>query len=107
MRGERASVRVARMPGNSARSKRRLAVPRCRAPTGRRNLIYDAGALTDKPLAHPVQRLQVEQVGRLGRDELYGWALHGLSDLFRIAIVVLLTFGILAHTYFGGISRAS
>ncbi len=61
------------------------------------DLIDDARALTDKPLAHPVQRLQVELVGRLGCDELHGWALHRLGDRFRIAIVVLLTFGIRAH----------
>src|SRR6267142_1672044 len=30
------------------------------------DLIDDARALTDKPLAHPVERLQVELVGRLG-----------------------------------------
>jgi hypothetical protein len=57
------------------------------------DLIDDAGALTDQPLAHPVQRLQVELVG----DELHGRALHRLGDRFRIAIVVLLTFGIRAH----------
>jgi hypothetical protein len=61
------------------------------------DLIDNARALTDKPLAHLVQRLQVELVGRLGRDELHGWALHRLGDRFRIAIVVLLTFGIRAH----------
>jgi hypothetical protein len=63
------------------------------------DLIDNARALTDKPLAHPVQRLQVELVGRLGRDELHGWALHRLGDGFRIAIVVLLTFGIRAHVF--------
>ena len=61
------------------------------------DLIDDARALPDKPLAHPVQRLQVELVGRLGCDELHGGALHRLGDRFRIAIVVLLTFGIRAH----------
>jgi hypothetical protein len=29
-------------------------------------MVDDARALTDKPLAHPVQRLQAELVGRLG-----------------------------------------
>jgi hypothetical protein len=53
-----------------------------------------------------VQRLQVELVGRLGCDELHGWALHCLGDRFRIAIVVLLTLGY-GRTYFAGISRAS
>ena len=63
------------------------------------DLIDDARALTDKPLAHPMQRLQVELVGRLGCDELHGWALHRLGDRFRIAVVVLLTFGIRAHAH--------
>src|SRR5215469_9766934 len=98
MRGERTSVRVARMPGSSRRRKR--------SPWSYRNaafqqkgadLINDAGPLTDQPLAHAVQRLQVELVGRLGRDELHGWTLHRLGDRFRIAIVVLLTFGIRPH----------
>jgi hypothetical protein len=39
------------------------------------DLIDDARALTYKPLAHPVQRLQVELVGRLGCNELHSWAL--------------------------------
>jgi hypothetical protein len=72
----------------------------------RTDLIDDAGTLTDQSLAHPVPRLQVELVGGLGCDELHGWALHRLGDRFRIAIVVLLTFGIRV-TYFAGISRAS
>jgi hypothetical protein len=33
-------------------------------------------ALTDKPLAHSVQRLQVKLVSRLGSDELHGGALR-------------------------------
>jgi hypothetical protein len=61
------------------------------------DLIDNAGALADKSLAHPVERLQVELVGGLGRDELHGRALHRLGNRFRIAIVVLLTFGIRAH----------
>jgi hypothetical protein len=61
------------------------------------DLIDDARALTYRPLAHPVQRLQVELVGRLGCDELHGGALHRLGDRFRITIVVLLTFGIRTH----------
>jgi hypothetical protein len=28
------------------------------------NLVDDAGALSDKPLTHPVQRLKVELLGR-------------------------------------------
>jgi hypothetical protein len=41
--------------------------------------------------SHPVQRLQVELVGGLGRDELHGRALRPSGDRFRVAIVVLLT----------------
>ena len=61
------------------------------------DLIDDARALTDKPLAHPVQCLQVELVGRLGRDKFHGWALHRLGDRFRIAIVILSSVAIRAH----------
>jgi hypothetical protein len=61
------------------------------------DLIDDGGALANQSLANPVQRLQVELVGGLGRDELHGGALHRLGDRFRIAIVVLLTFRIGAH----------
>jgi hypothetical protein len=39
----------------------------------------DARALTDKRLAHPVQHLQVELVGRFGCDELHRGALHRLG----------------------------
>jgi hypothetical protein len=28
----------------------------------------------------PMQRLQIELLGGLGRDELHGWTLHRLSD---------------------------
>jgi hypothetical protein len=94
------------MPGNSVRKKRgpcRTAIPLQQEGA---DLIDDARTLTDKPLAHPVQCLQVELVGRLGGDELHGRALHRLGDCFRIAIVILLTFGI-RRTYFAGISRAS
>jgi hypothetical protein len=31
-----------------------------------RNLVDDAGALSDQPFAHPVQRLQAELIGRFG-----------------------------------------
>jgi hypothetical protein len=32
------------------------------------DLVDDACALTDQPLAHPMERLQIELVGGLGRD---------------------------------------
>ena len=55
------------------------------------DLIDDAGALPDQPLAHAMQRLQVELVGGLGRDELHRRALHRFGDRLRIAVVVLLS----------------
>src|ERR1700732_1885403 len=51
----------------------------------RTDLIDDAGTLTGQSLAHAVQRLQVELVGGLGRDELHGRALDSLGDGFRIS----------------------
>ena len=42
-----------------------------------------------KPIAHPVQRLQVELVVRLDRNEAHVLALHRLSDGLGIQEVVL------------------
>src|SRR5438105_15951440 len=39
-------------------------------------------------LPHPVERLQVELLGALCRDELHRWALHRFGDCLRIAEVV-------------------
>src|SRR6516165_9053058 len=61
------------------------------------DLIDDAGALTDQPLTHPVQRLQVELIGGLCRYEPHGWALDRLSDCLRIAKVVLLSLRVRPH----------
>src|SRR6266702_3043320 len=61
------------------------------------NLIDDAGALTDQTLPHAVERLQVELLGGLGRDELHRRALHRLGDRLRVAEVVLLSLRIRAH----------
>jgi hypothetical protein len=47
------------------------------------DLIDDGGALADQPLAHPVQRLQVELISSLGGNELPGRALRRLSDRRR------------------------
>src|ERR1700756_5190129 len=63
------------------------------------DLIDDAGALTDQSLAHPMERLQVELVGGLGRNEFHGRTLHRFSDRFGVAIVVLFTFGVRAHVF--------
>jgi hypothetical protein len=91
IRGDRTSGGVARMHGNSARKNRspcRMAMPALQQE--RADLIDDAGALADQPLAHPVERLQVELLGGLRRNELHRWALHHLGDRLRIAEVVLL-----------------
>jgi hypothetical protein len=61
------------------------------------DLIDDAGPLTDQPLTHAVQCLQVELLGGLRRDELHGRTLHRLGDRLGVAEVVLLSFRIRAH----------
>src|SRR6516165_4192930 len=61
------------------------------------DLIDDAGALTDQPLTHTVQSLQVELLGGLGCDELHRRALHRLGDCLGIAEVVLLPPRVGAH----------
>src|SRR5215831_16649084 len=61
------------------------------------DLIDDASALTYQPLTHAVDRLQIELLGGLCRDELHGWALDGLGDRFGVPEVILLSLGIRAH----------
>src|SRR5262249_25349537 len=63
----------------------------------RPDLIDNAGALTDQPFAHAVQRLQVELLGGLGRDELHGRTLHRLGNRLGVAEVILLPLRIRAH----------
>jgi hypothetical protein len=58
------------------------------------DLIDDAGALADQPFAHPVQRLRVELLDRLGRDKLHGWTLDRLGDGLGVPEVVLLPLGV-------------
>ena len=60
-------------------------------------LIDDAGTLRDDPLAHAMQRLQIQLLGRLRRDELHGWPLYRLGDRLRVAEVVLLSLRVGAH----------
>jgi len=48
-------------------------------------LVDDAGALADQPLTHPMQRLQIELLGRLGGDEFHRRALYRLGDCFGVA----------------------
>jgi hypothetical protein len=58
------------------------------------DLVDDAGTLADQTLAHAVQRLQVQLVGRFGGDELHGRALDCFGDCFSVAEIVLLPFAI-------------
>jgi hypothetical protein len=92
MRGERTSVRCkdARQLGSQVTQ----AALHREAPLQQEgsDLINNVGKLTDASLAHPVQRLQIELVGGLGRDEPHSRALHGLGDGFRITEVILLSF---------------
>jgi hypothetical protein len=60
-------------------------------------LINDAGALTDQPLTHPVQGLQVKLVDSLCGDESHRWALHRLGDRLGIAEIILLSLRIGTH----------
>lgn len=46
----------------------------------RTDLIDDAGTLTDQSIPDAVQRLKVELVGGLGRDELHGRRTHESAD---------------------------
>jgi hypothetical protein len=62
-------------------------------------LIDDAGALTDQPLTHPVQGLQVELLDSLGGDKTSAIALASRKSFFCPFEK--------GRTYFAGISRAS
>src|SRR5215475_4527024 len=99
MRGKSTSVRVARIAGNSARRECRPC--RTAMPRSSRNarICDDAGTLTDQSLADAVQRLKVELIGGLGRDEFHGRALHSLADGFRISEVILLSLRIGTHVF--------
>ena len=60
-------------------------------------MIDDAGALADQPLAHTVQRLQVELIGGLRRHELHRRPLHRLGNRFCVTEVVLLSLRVGPH----------
>src|SRR4051795_3628034 len=99
MRGESTSVRVedTRQLGPQGTQ----ALPHGDAPLQqeRTDLIDDTGTLTEQSLADAVQRLKVELIGGLGRDELHGRALDSLGDGFRISEVILLSLRIGAHVF--------
>src|SRR5262245_19850386 len=63
----------------------------------RADLIDDASALTDQPLTHAVERLQIKLLGGLCRDELHSRALNCLGDCLGVPEVILLSLGIRAH----------
>jgi len=100
MRGDRASVRVARMVGSSVRRK---PIPWRTADSAFQhegaNLVDDAGALRHQPLAHPMQRLQIQLLRGLGRHELHRRALYGFGNRFGIIEVVLLSLAIGADIF--------
>src|SRR5580692_2318477 len=100
MRGDRTSVRLASMPGNSMRRKR-SPLAHCNAALQQEgaNLIDDAGALADQPLAHAVKGLQVELIAGLGGDEPHRRTLHRFGDRLRIAEVILLSFAVRTHVF--------
>ena len=60
-------------------------------------MIDNARALTDQPLTHAMQSLQVELIGSLRGDKLHLRPLHGFGNRLRVTEVVLLAFGIGAH----------
>jgi hypothetical protein len=68
-------------------------------------LIDDAGALTDQPLAHAMQRLQVKLVGGLATNFMVGrWTASAIASASRKSFFCPFEYG---RTYFAGINRAS
>ncbi len=63
------------------------------------DLVDDTGTLAHQALAHAMQRLQVELLGRLGRNELHGRALDGFGDRLGVAEVVLLPLGVRSNVF--------
>ena len=51
----------------------------------------------DQSFSHPVQRLQVELIGGLGRHELHRRPLHRLGNRLGVAEVVLLSLRVGSH----------
>jgi hypothetical protein len=55
--------------------------------------------LRHQPLAHPMQRLQIQLLRRLGRHELHRRALHRFGNRFSIIEVVLLSLAVGADIF--------
>lgn len=71
------------------------------------NQVDDAPVRCDTSrLRTPMQRLQIQLLGGLGRDEPHRRALHGLGNRFGIIEVVLLSLAV-GRTYLAGINLAS
>src|SRR5438105_1402481 len=60
-------------------------------------MIDDAGPLTNQPLAHAVQCLQIKLLGGLGGNELHSRTLNRLGDCLCVPEVVLLALRVRAH----------
>jgi len=72
----------------------------------RRESVDDAGALRHQPLAHPVQRLQIQLLRGLGRTNFIVGRCTASAIRFGIIEVVLLSLAI-GRTYLAGINLAS
>lgn len=58
------------------------------------DLVHQGSSVAHEPVAHPVQRLQIELGLALQGDEPHGRSGGGLGDRVRILVVVLLSFDI-------------
>src|SRR5713226_5400433 len=99
MRGDRASVRVARMVGSSVRRKPipwRAAIPRS---SMKARIWLMMPVRCDTSRSRPMQRLQIQLLRGLGRHELHRRALHGFGNRVGIIEVVLLSLAIGADIF--------
>ena len=67
------------------------------APLSGANLIDDAGPSSHEPVAHSVQRLQIELILGLDGHETHVLPLHRLGNRFCIAVVILVGFNERSH----------
>ena len=90
MRGDRTSVRLARMSGSAWRRKRSpcgTMMPRSRRKP--RNLIDHCGPLADQARPDPVQRLQIQLFVGLGWNKACRRPLHRLGHGMSISEIIL------------------
>ncbi len=91
IRGERTSVRLARMSGSAWRRKRspcRMMMPRSRRKP--RDLIDYRGPFADEARPYPVQRLQIQLLVGLGWNKASGRPLHRLGYGLGISEIILM-----------------